>query len=41
MENELGSLNPWSVGLGVEHWDPAPASEGGEGEAEGGPPPMW
>ena len=41
LENELGSLNPWSVGLGVEHWDPAPASEGGEGEAEGGPPPMW
>ena len=40
LENELGSLKPWSVGLGVEHWE-LPCSEGGEGEAEGAPPPMW
>ena len=40
LENELGSLNPWSVGLGVEHWD-SPLSEGGEGESPGPPPPTW
>ena len=21
LENEFGSLKPWSVGLGVEHWE--------------------
>ena len=38
LENELGSLKPWSVGLGVEHCE-SPGSDGGEGEAEGAPPP--
>ena len=41
LENEFGSLKPWSVGLGVEHWEWPAASEGGLGLAEGGPPPMW
>ena len=41
LENELGSLKPWSVGEGVEHWEWGACSEGGEGEAEGAPPPMW
>ena len=41
LENEFGSLNPWSVGEGVEHWEWGACSEGGLGEAEGGPPPMW
>ena len=41
LEKEFGSLNPWSVGEGVEHWEWGACSEGGLGDAEGGPPPMW
>ena len=41
LEKEFGSLKPWSVGDGVEHWLCGACSEGGLGEAEGGPPPMW
>ena len=45
LEKELGSRNPWSVGLGVEHWESAPPpppalSEGGEGESPGLRPPL-
>ena len=39
LEKELGSRKPWSVGLGVEHWDSPPVSEGGEGESPGPRPP--
>ena len=41
LEKEFGSLKPWSVGEGVEHWECGACSDGGEGEAEGAPPPMW
>jgi hypothetical protein len=34
-EKELGSRKPWSVGLGVEHCDSPPVSDGGEGESPG------
>jgi hypothetical protein len=39
LEKELGSLKPWSVGLGVEHCDSPPVSEGGDGESPGPRPP--
>ena len=39
LEKELGSRKPWSVGLGVEHCDSPPVSEGGEGESPGPRPP--
>ena len=41
LEKEFGSLKPWSVGEGVEHCEWGACSEGGEGEAEGAPPPIW
>ena len=37
LENELGILNPWSVGDGVERFDSA--SDGGDGLSELAVPP--